>query len=81
MRECRELGRFVVADPNVCHGRLIFKGTRLFVSDVLEMVADGLDWDTIVHECHGSIPRDAIAEAIRLAGEALAAQSSGQLAA
>ncbi|MBM3947319.1 MAG: DUF433 domain-containing protein, partial [SAR202 cluster bacterium] len=69
MRERQELGRFIVADPNICHGRLTFNGTRLFVSDVLEMVADGLDWDTIVQECHGSIPREAIAEAIRLAGE------------
>jgi uncharacterized protein (DUF433 family) len=81
MRECREFGRFIVADPDICHGRLTFKGTRLFVSDVLEMVADGLDWDAIVQECHGSIPREAIAEAIRLAGKALAAQSPGQLAA
>jgi uncharacterized protein (DUF433 family) len=66
-----ELGEHIVADPNVCHGRLTFRGTRLFVSDVLEMVADSQDWDVIIRECHGSIAREAIAAAIRLAGNAL----------
>jgi uncharacterized protein (DUF433 family) len=65
-----ELGEYIVADPNICHGRLTFKGTRLFVSDVLEMLADGMDWDTIIRECHGSIGREAIAETIRLASRA-----------
>jgi hypothetical protein len=37
-----EFGEFIVADPQVCHGRLTFTGTRLFVSDVLEMVAERL---------------------------------------
>ena len=37
------LGRFVVSDPAVCHGRPTFRGTRVFVSDVLDDVArDGL---------------------------------------
>lgn len=30
-----------MADPNICHGRLTFKGTRLFVADVLDMLAEG----------------------------------------
>jgi uncharacterized protein (DUF433 family) len=65
-----ELGNHIVADPRICHGRLTFKGTRLFVSDVLEMVAEGTDWETIIRECHGSISREAIAEAVRLASKA-----------
>jgi uncharacterized protein (DUF433 family) len=69
-----ELGEYIVADPKICHGRLTFKGTRLFVSDVLEMVAEGMDWDRIIWECHESITRAAIAEAIRLASEALQRQ-------
>jgi uncharacterized protein (DUF433 family) len=76
-----ELGEHIVADPHICHGRLTFRGTRLFVSDVLEMVADGMDWDAIISECHGSIPREAIAEAIRLAGKALSEQPPEKLAA
>jgi uncharacterized protein (DUF433 family) len=76
-----EVGEHIVADPNICHGSLTFRGTRLFVSDVLEMVADGRDWDAIISECHGSIAREAIAEAIRLAGKVLSAQPPETLAA
>jgi uncharacterized protein (DUF433 family) len=63
-------GKYVVADPRICHGKLTFAGTRIFVHDVLEMVADGMDWDQIIKEWNGHINREAIAEAVRLAGRA-----------
>ncbi len=63
--------RFIVADPKVCHGKPTFRGTRLLVSDVLELVASGMDWDEVVKECRGSISRPAIAEAIRFARQAM----------
>jgi uncharacterized protein (DUF433 family) len=65
------LGRFIVADPKVCHGQPTFRGTRVFVADVLGQVARGLDWETIIEEWHGSLTHDAIAEAVRLAAQAL----------
>ncbi|HET6384904.1 MAG TPA: DUF433 domain-containing protein [Armatimonadota bacterium] len=64
------LGRFIVVDPKTCHGVPTFRGTRIMVSDVLEQVAQGTDWDTIVEQWRGSISREAIAEAVRLAREA-----------
>jgi uncharacterized protein (DUF433 family) len=64
-------GRHIVSDPKICHGKLTFTGTRVFVQDVLEMVAEGMEWDTIIKQWHGSISREAIAEAVRLAGRAL----------
>lgn len=68
----KKLGRFICADPKICHGKLTFRGTRILVSDVIELVADGMDWDRIIKECHGSISRAAIAEALRIAGRAIA---------
>ena len=65
------LGRFIVADPKVCHGQPTFRGTRVFVADVLDQVARGLDWETIIEEWHGSITHAAIAEAVHLAAQAL----------
>ena len=65
------LGRFVVADPAVCHGLPTFRGTHVFVSDVLDDVARGMAWEAITERWHGSISKDAIAEAVRLAREAL----------
>ncbi len=64
------LGRYIVADPEICHGKPTFRGTRIMVRQVLEMVAEGIAWETIVERCHDSITQDAIAEAVRLSNEA-----------
>ena len=71
----RILGRYVVADPAICHGRLTFRGTRVFVSDVLDDVGRGLAWETIIERWHNSISKEAIAEAVRLARESLLQQA------
>ncbi len=62
-------GKYIVADPKVCHGKLTFKGTRIFVADVLDMVAQGLSWEYIIQQWHGNISKEAIAEAVRLSKE------------
>ena len=64
------LGRYIVADPKICHGKPTFRGTRIMVSHVLEQIAEGLAWETIIEEWRGSINREAIAEAVRLSGQA-----------
>lgn len=64
------LGRYIVTDPKICHGKPIFRGTRIFVSDVLEMVAEGMAWETIIEQWHNSITKEAIAEAVKLSSEA-----------
>jgi uncharacterized protein (DUF433 family) len=68
--EKQVLGRYVVVDPEICHGKPTFRGTRIFVADVLEQVARGMDWDVIIGEWRGSINKEAITEAVRLAREA-----------
>ena len=64
------LGRYIVADPAICHGKPTFRGTRIFVADVLEQVASGMAWEAIIEEWRGAITEEAIAEAVRLAREA-----------
>ena len=68
--EAKLLGRYIVTDPKICHGKPTFRGTRIFVSDVLEMVAEGVVWETIIEQWHNSITPEAIAEAVRLSSEA-----------
>jgi uncharacterized protein (DUF433 family) len=63
------LGRYIVADPDICHGKPTFRGTRIMVWQVLEMVAEGKAWETIVEEWGGSITKEAIAEAVLLASK------------
>jgi len=64
-KEAKLLGRYIVADPGICHGKPTFRGTRIMVWQVLEMVADGKAWETIVEEWRGSITKEAIAEAVQ----------------
>ncbi len=44
------VGRYIVTDPEICHGKPTFRGTRILVADVLDQVADGLAWETIIEE-------------------------------
>jgi len=62
----RYIGRYIVTDPEICHGKPTFRGTRIMVSHVLEQVAEGTAWETIVQEWRGNITKEAIAEAIHL---------------
>jgi uncharacterized protein (DUF433 family) len=62
------LGRYIVADPDICHGKPTFKGTRIMVWQVLDDVAEGHSWDFICNvRWGGRIPLAAVAEALQLA--------------
>lgn len=63
-------GRYIVSDPTICHGKPTFLGTRVLVAGVLEQVADGLAWESIIEEWRGSVSHAAIAEAVRLSRQA-----------
>lgn len=65
--ERKYLGRYVIVDPAICHGKPTFLGTRIMVVQVLKQVAKGMPWDTITAEWRGDITKDAIAEGVRLA--------------
>lgn len=71
----KALGRYIVANPDICHGEPTFRDTRILVADVLEQIANGMDWEAIIEEWRGKLTREAIAEAIRLAREALIAHT------
>jgi uncharacterized protein (DUF433 family) len=60
----------MVADPEICHGKPTFLGTRIMVAQVLKQVAKGMPWDAITAEWRGTVPKDAIAEAVELAQRA-----------
>jgi uncharacterized protein (DUF433 family) len=64
------IGRHIVTDPKICHGKPTFKGTRIMVADVLEQVGEGLAWESIIEGWHNSISKDAIAEALQLSRKA-----------
>ncbi len=65
-----------MTDPSICHGKPVFRGTRILVADVLEQVANGMAWEAIIDEWRGAFTKDAIAEAIRIAREMLLSHPS-----
>src|SRR5215210_2398714 len=62
-----ELGRYIIADPAICHGKPTYKGTRIMVWQVLAMLERGESWQYIRDAWPGRISDEAIAETLRLA--------------
>ncbi len=42
--------RWIITDPRICHGKPVFKGTRVLVSDILEMLAENILINEILEE-------------------------------
>ena len=63
------LGRHIVADPEICHGKPTIRGTRIMVTQVLKQVAKGMPWEVITAEWRGAVTKDAIAEAVHFGRE------------
>lgn len=64
-------GKHIVADPKICHGKLTFVGTRIMVWQILEQLAEGMEWDEIVRRWGGAVTREAIQEIVGLSNRAL----------
>jgi uncharacterized protein (DUF433 family) len=62
--------KWIISDPRICHGKPVFKGTRILVSDILKMIAEGMSIDEILEE-YPQLSREMILEAIALAAELL----------
>ena len=75
MRKSKELGQYIVVDPDICHGQPTFKGTRIMVKSVLEMLVKGWDWDRVSAAYDGRINHAAIAEVLSFAGHTLRRRS------
>ncbi|PIQ83061.1 MAG: antitoxin [Candidatus Omnitrophica bacterium CG11_big_fil_rev_8_21_14_0_20_64_10] len=61
---------YVSADPEVCHGKPCFKGTRIMVASVLELFEGGQSTRQILEAYPGLTPQH-IQAALHLASELL----------
>jgi uncharacterized protein (DUF433 family) len=66
-----ELGEHIVADPEICHGKPTFKGTRIMVWQILDELAHGMTPEEIVKAWGGRVSRAAIAESVQIARRSL----------
>ena len=76
-RNSKELGQYIIVNPDIRHGQPTFKGTRIMVKSVLEMLVKGWEWDRVSAAYDGRIDHAAIAEVLSLAGEALIEKAEG----
>ena len=59
-----EIGRYLATDTRVCGGRLVFRGTRILVSDALDLLQAGWKPEQVAQEYRGLIVPEAIREAL-----------------
>jgi len=67
-RSTMDWREYIAADPRVCHGRACIKGTRVFVSVVLDNLAAGETPQSILRS-YPSLSHEAIRAAIAYAAD------------
>lgn len=63
-----DIHRYITVDPRICHGKPCFKGTRVMVSTILELLESGQDLKEI-RKGYPSMRREHIQAALHLAHE------------
>ena len=61
-----QINEYIVADTDICHGKPTFKGTRVMVWQVLEMLQDGASFQEII-EAFPSLTSEHIKAALQYA--------------
>ncbi len=61
----------ITIDPNIAHGKPCFKGTRIMVHLVLEMLAAGETPEKIIQEAYPQLTVQHIEAALQFAAEAM----------
>jgi len=73
-----EVGQYLVVDPEICHGQLTFKGTRVPVDTIFAYLEKGYSFEKL-HESWPEVQHEAIVEALQLASRALQEQHGARL--
>ena len=68
--ERTEIGINIVIDPEICHGQMTFRDTRVPVDTILALLAKGYSIEQLL-KSYPELSRPAIEEAIHLATQAL----------
>jgi len=58
-----EIGKHLAVDTRVCGGRLLFKGSRILVSDAIELTEAGYTPEAVAKQYRGLITPEAVREA------------------
>lgn len=69
------ISRYITVNPAVCHGQPCFRGTRVRVSDVLTLLANGESVEEIVKHAYPQLKPAQIRAAIAVAADMLGSGS------
>ena len=58
----------ITVDPEICHGKACFRGTRVLVAVILDNIADGETQDSVL-KSYPSLTSDSIRAAIAYAAD------------
>ncbi|MBI2449244.1 DUF433 domain-containing protein [Candidatus Pacearchaeota archaeon] len=58
-----DINEYIVADSEICGGKPTFKGTRILVSDIIELIAAGESIEKLIKEYSG-LTREMISGAL-----------------
>ena len=73
-----EIGKYLAADTRICSGRLIFRGTRILVSDALDLVEAGYSPQDVAMQYRGLISPKAVREAVSLTRQGIVREVSAK---
>lgn len=66
------VGTHLVIDPDICHGQLTFKGTRVPVQTILDLMGEGHSMNFLARN-YPEVSRTAMREALQMAARAMSA--------
>jgi len=64
-----EINKHIVADNEICHGQPTFKGTRIMVWQIIDLLATGVSIDEILTDYFPQLNKKAILSALAYASE------------
>ena len=64
-----EISKHIIVDSEICHGKPTFKGTRVLVSDVIELVAANVSHEEIIKDYYPGLTEEMIEDALKWAAK------------
>jgi len=62
------IGSLITANPNICHGKPVIKGTRIMVWQILELLESG-EKEKQIYQAFPSLPKGAVKATLHYAAE------------
>ena len=64
-----KINEYIVADSEICHGKLTFKGTRIMVWQILSLIGAGITTEEIIRDYFPQLSKEAILSAVDYASK------------